>query len=148
MKKKILSVVVASALVVGLSGCSGKAPDPEPVSSWDKNSALTINKELLLKKEISVPKDPYLVNHNWTYQVNSSIENGELFKNDQIVKTFLVAHNASEIILIGEKNTIEKYKEYFIKNQVTANIKLQPVSHMIKNSNFVNILFFNKKENL
>jgi len=141
--KLMLAGVIAITL---LSGCSQKVPPPAKVKSWDKDSSITINHQLLLDKDLEVPKDDYLQNNNWTYQVKSYYENGKFFKNHEIVKTFLLAHNAKDMVIIGEEEVIGKYKSYFLSNQVTANIKLQPVSYMAKNKNFVNILFFNTKK--
>ncbi|RXK13239.1 cag pathogenicity island protein [Halarcobacter mediterraneus] len=143
-KIKLLGSLAITGLL--LSGCSQKAPDPKPVENWDKGSSLTINKSLLLKQTASVPKDPFLSTNNWTYQVNATKKDKELFSNEQIVKTFLVAHNAKEIIIVGRNDLITDYRDYFTNNQVTASIKLQPVVPKEENFNTVNILFFNKVE--
>ena len=145
MKKLILSGVVAIGLVSLLTGCSDKIPEPEQVK-WDNNSAITINKNLLFTKDFKVPKDPYLKNVNWTYQITATKTQNELFSNEQIVKTFLVAQNAQEIILIGRADLINEYKNYFLNNGVTAIVKEQPVKPIIDDFNTVNILFFNKVE--
>ncbi len=136
------NIILISLIVVIFTGCSNKIPNAKPVK-WQKDSALTINKEFLLTKEFKVPKDPTLSKENWTYQKIAQKEGKYLFKNDDIVKTFLVAHNSSEIIIIGRKDLINEYKNYFSKNQVTANIKLQEVNPIKKDFNKVNILFFN-----
>jgi len=134
-----ISALVVSAIL--FSGCSNKIPDAEK-PKWEKNSALVINKEFILAKEFSVPKDPYLKNENWTYQITAEKQKDNYFKNDEIVKTFIIAHNAEEIILVGRDEVIRDYRNYFIKNQVSADIKLQPVNPISKDFNKVNILFF------
>lgn len=141
MKKKILLSLTA-LIALSFTACSNKIPDVEKVQ-WEKNSALTINKEFILHKEYKVPKEPYLKNENWTYQIVAKKENNNYFKNDEIVKTFLVAHNCEEIVLIGREDLIKDYKKYFLENQVTANIKLQAVSPVKSDFEKVNILFFN-----
>ena len=49
----------------------------------------------------------------------------------------------SEIILVGRGDLIKEYKNYFLENQVTAEIKLQEVNPLSKDYDKVNILFFN-----
>ncbi|QKF77302.1 cag pathogenicity island Cag12 family protein [Arcobacter defluvii] len=140
MNKKIL--LSLTTLVVLGTGCSNKIPNAQPVK-WQKDSALTINQEFLLTKEFKVPKDPILDKQNWTFQAHAEKQGKYLFKNEDISKIFLVGHNASEIILIGREDLINEYKNYFLENQVTANIKLQAVKPIHKDYNKVNILFFN-----
>ena len=84
MKKKILLSLTA-LIALSFTACSNKIPDVEKVQ-WEKNSALTINKEFILHKEYKVPKEPYLKNENWTYQIVAKKENNNYFKNDEIVK--------------------------------------------------------------
>lgn len=139
MKKQIL--LSLTALTILFIGCSEKIPDAEPVK-WNKDSALHINQEFLLTKEFKVPKDPALSNQNWTFQAVAT-KGKYLFKNEDIAKIFLVAHNSSEIIIIGREDLINEYKNYFLENQVTTNIKLQAVKPIAKDFDTVNILFFN-----
>ncbi len=141
--KLILSGIVA---IILLSGCSQKVPDPDPVANWDKGAALSISHKLLLEKKVSVPKDPNLSKTNWTYQINATKKQNTYLRNDQIVRTFLVAHNAKEIIIIGREELINEYKKYFLDNDVTANIKLQPVTAIEKDFDSVNLLFLHKKD--
>lgn len=141
MKKKILLSLTVLTLL-SFTGCSDKIPDAEPVK-WHKDSALTINKEFLLTKEFKVPKDPILHKQNWTYQAIAQKNGKYLFKNEDIAKTFLVAHNSQEMIIIGRPDLIQEYKNYFLENQVTANIKLQAIKPIEKDFDKVNILFFN-----
>lgn len=129
-------------LLLSFTGCSDKIPDAQPVK-WHKDSALTINQEFLLTKEFKVPKDPHLKNQNWTFQATAQKSGKYLFKNEDITKIFLVAHNSSEIIIVGRGDLIKEYKNYFLDNQVTADIKLQEVNPLSKDYNKVNILFFN-----
>lgn len=135
-------IFFSSLLLLSFAGCSNKIPDAEPVK-WHKNSALTINKEFLLTKDFKVPKDPSLKNENWTFQAVAQKQGKYLFKNEDITKIFLVAHNSSEIILVGRSDLVNEYKNYFLENQVTANIKLQEINPITKDFNKVNILFFN-----
>ena len=125
-----------------MSGCSDKIPDAEPVK-WHKDSALTINQEFLLTKEFKVPKDPHLKNQNWTFQATAEKVGKYLFKNEDLVKIFLVAHNSNEIIIIGRSDLIKEYQKYFLDNQVTAKITLQEVNPVQKDFGKVNIMFFN-----
>ncbi|MCG3667483.1 cag pathogenicity island Cag12 family protein [Aliarcobacter butzleri] len=141
MKKKILLSLTALT-ILSFTGCSDKIPNAEPVK-WHKDSALTINQEFLLTKEFKVPKDPTLQYQNWTFQATAQKQGIYLFRNEDVAKTFLVAHNSSEIIIIGRENLIKEYKNYFLANQVTANIKLQAVKPIKSDFDKVNILFFN-----
>ncbi|MBL3519515.1 cag pathogenicity island protein [Arcobacter lanthieri] len=141
MKNKILLSLTVLA-VFGFTGCSDKIPNAEPVK-WHKDSALTINKEFLLTKEFKVPKDPHLKNENWTFQATAQKNGKYLFKNEDLTKIFLVAHNSNEIIIIGRDNLIKEYEKYFLENQVAADIKLQTVNPINKDFDKVNILFFN-----
>ena len=141
MKKAILSSVFVGLGLMVLTGCSDKIPKPEPVD-WN-NKDLVINKNFLIEKDFKVPKDPFLGYKSWTFQINTKKINNDLFRNEEIIKTFLVAHNSSDIIIIGnDLNTLNEYKQYFMKNQVSANIKLQTIDSK-NNDNSVNLLFFN-----
>ncbi|ENU2792762.1 cag pathogenicity island Cag12 family protein [Campylobacter jejuni] len=139
MTKKLLSSLAFMAFVI--VGCS--APKP---TELDNSSALAVNNSILEKKYNFVPKDPYLSGFNWTYHivVEKKTINDDFIKNDLITKTFLLAHNATRIILVGREDLIEQYKQYFKKNQVLAPIELQPVDPIEEDFNKVNILFFNK----
>ncbi|TKX28908.1 MULTISPECIES: cag pathogenicity island Cag12 family protein [Campylobacter] len=139
MTKKSLSSLAFMAFVI--VGCS--APKPMEL---DNSSALAVNNSILEKKYNFVPKDPYLSGFNWTYHivVEKKTINDDFIKNDLITKTFLLAHNATRIILVGREDLIEQYKQYFKKNQVLAPIELQPVDPIEEDFNKVNILFFNK----
>lgn len=141
--KKI--VLISSILALLFNGCSNKIPEAKPVK-WQKDSALGINKEFLLTRDFKVPKDPVLKNQSWTYQAIAEKQGLYLFNNNDITKVFLVAQNANNIIIIGKSDLIKEYKEYFVSNQVTANIVLQSVNPIPKDFNKVNILFFNNIE--
>ena len=93
-----------------------------------------------------VPKDDFLSSQNWTYQitVEKNSTRDDFIQNELVTKTFLLAHNASKMILIGREDLIKDYKEYFIKNQVIIPIELQPINPYEEKLNVVNILFFNK----
>jgi len=141
MKKIIFSSLIAMGLV--FTGCSTKIPMPVN-AQWDNESAISINNSLVFTKSYKVPKDSYLSNTNFTYQVIAQKKGIYLFENEQIAKTFLVAHNANKIIIIGKKDLVTEYKNYFLKNGVSAEIVEQSLSPIDKDINFVNILFFNK----
>lgn len=97
------------------------------MQSWDKKT--TVNNRLLERRSQSVPTDPYLKGLNWTYAVGARYEgNDDFFKNDQIVKVFLLAHNASKIVISGRAELIDQYKNYFISNGVSAEILLEEIS--------------------
>ena len=142
MTKKSFRNLALMALIFTMVGCS-TAPKPKEL---DDNSALSINNSILEKKYSFVPKDPYLSGFNWTYHivVEKKTINDDFIKNDLVTKTFLLAHNASRIILVGRENLIEQYKQYFEKNQVSAPIELQPIQPIERDYNKVNILFLNK----
>lgn len=142
MKNNSLHSLAIMALICIMAGCS-TAPKPKQL---DDNSALSINNSILEKKYSFVPKDPYLSGFNWTYHivVEKKTINDDFIKNDLVTKTFLLAHNSTKIILVGRKDLIEQYKQYFEKNQVLAPIELQPVQPIEQDFNKVNILFFNK----
>lgn len=136
--------VVLVPLLVLMAGCSSKAPDPVKL---DGGSNITINQNLLLRHENIVPKDPFLQTNNWTYNIHAQRgSDGELLKNDQVVKTFLLAHNATKIIIIGADEVSTEYRNFLRSNGVTAEIELQPVSSIEMSKDRVNILFFHKKD--
>ncbi|ALW49318.1 cag pathogenicity island protein [Campylobacter jejuni] len=138
MKKISLSLALIAILTIGCSAPKAK--------KLDDGSALYINNSILEKQYNFVPKDQFLSSSNWTYQIiveKKSIED-DFIKNDLITKAFLLAHNASKIILVGREDLIREYKDYFIKNQVIAPIELQPINPYPENINKVSILFFNK----
>ncbi|MGX7835296.1 cag pathogenicity island Cag12 family protein [Campylobacter fetus subsp. venerealis] len=141
MIKQALALSAATFLFIG---CSSKAPDPVRL---DGGSDVTINQNLLLRHDKSVPLDPFLKANNWTYNIHAQkTAEGELFKNDQIVRLFLLAHNATKIIIVGSGNVTGEYQAYLKANGVTAPIEIQPVSSINLQKNFVNILFFHKTE--
>lgn len=137
MKNLKLTLALASAIL--LVGCGAKNP---PKLQEGKN--LGINNALLEQRYSFVPKDEFLSNVNFVYELEA-IPSGEyLIANELMVKTFLLAHNASKIIIIGDKNKIKAYKNYFLENGVKAEMYLQPLEN--SENHFVKLLFFNKKE--
>lgn len=138
-KTKLIFVIATSLFILGCS----KAPEPVKL---DNNSAITINQELIRKHNFNVPKDPFLKNNNWTYNINLIKNEKELISNDMIVKTFLVAHNADKIIVVGNENVINDYVTYFKQNGVTANIETSKVDMIDGKKNMVNVLFFHEKK--
>lgn len=139
MTKQALALSAAALLFIG---CSSKVPDPVRL---DDGSDITINQNLLIRHDKSVPLDPFLKENNWTYNIHAQRSaDGELFKNDQIVKLFLLAHNATNIIIVGSDEVTNEYKAYLKANGVTAPIEIQPVSSINLQKNLVNILFFHK----
>lgn len=123
-------------------GCSRP---PEPIT-LDSSPKLTINESLITQKLQNVPNDPFLKNNNWAYSMYlSPIDNNTLIRNDLVVKTFYLAHNADKIIIAGFEPTAQKYKKYFVDNEVEANIEIQPLDMIDFRKDIVNILFFHKK---
>lgn len=147
MKK--LSLVLSGIVAVSLlTGCSQKNTPPTEVKTWDRGASLSVSKSLVLEEKREVPKDQFLVNKNWTYQIVATKKGNYLLDNDQIVKTFYVAHHAQDIIIVGREGLIEQYKNYFVSNGVKGKITLQPVTPIQADTNTVNMLFFNKKSAL
>lgn len=136
MLKKFTLLVAVSILI---AGCGAKKP-----KSLDDGSQLRPNVSVLEQRYSFVPKDPYLSSFNWTYQINATKENGYLLRNEQMVKTFLLAHNATKIIIVGKKELIEEYWRYFKDNQVQTPIVLQDITPVNEDLNSVNIMFFNQ----
>lgn len=138
MKIKLLSLCMALLVI----GCS---KPPEPIT-LDDGSAISINQNLITKKLSNVPQDPFLKNNNWTYNIYlSPVDKDTLIKNDLVVKTFYLAHNADKIIILGFEATALKYKNYFIQNGVRANIEISPLDLLGGRKDLVNVLFFHKK---
>jgi len=136
---KILNISLALASVALFVGCGAKNPP-----KLQNNKNLGINNSLLEQKYSFVPKDEFLSNENFVYELEA-IPSGEyLIANELMVKTFLLAHNASKIIIIGDKNKIKQYKDYFLQNGVMADMYLQPLED--SENQFIKLLFFNKKE--
>lgn len=122
------------------TGCAG-VPDPVEL---DSNSAITINQELIRKQNKGIPLDPFLKEHNWTYNIIFEKNGNEYMDNEQVVKSFYVAHNADKIIIVGEKDLAQDYKQYFEQNGV-KNIEIHEVTFTEMDKNKVNVLFFSKK---
>lgn len=125
--------IVAIGFCVLFVAC---APNPKMPSGNNIN----INNALLEKRYSFVPQDIYLQSHDWYYQISTSKKDGFYLQNHEIAKTFLLAHNAQKIILIGNKRIINEYKDYFKNNGVSAKIQLQPSDS--NDSNGVDIVFF------
>ncbi|EAJ2196061.1 TPA: cag pathogenicity island protein [Campylobacter jejuni] len=138
--KKTLSFLLLTSIV--FTGCAVSAPKPKKLEGGSK---LSLNNSLLEERYKFVPKDSRLSNMDWIYQLELAKDKEGLLSNEQVVKTFLLAHNAKRIILIGEKNVIQEYNEYFKKNGVQAEILLQPLNIIKGNKNTVNMLFFHAK---
>ncbi len=138
-QKILLAQTTLSCLVAIFVGCAS-VPDPVEL---DGNSAITINQELIRKKNKGIPLDPFLKEHSWTYNIIFEKNGNEYIPNNQITKSFYIAHNASKIIIIGDKNLAKDYKQYFEKNGV-QNIQIHEVNFSEKDKNKVNILFFSK----
>lgn len=135
LKNSILFV----AIIFFIAGCGAKKP-----KSLDSSSQLRPNVSVLEQRYNFVPKDAYLSSFNWTYQINAKKEGGYLLQNEQMVKTFLLAHNASKIIIVGKKELIREYYRYFKENQVETPIVLQDIEPIDEDLNSVNIMFFNQ----
>ena len=129
------------AVVFAFVGCTGV---PEPIE-LDGDSQLTINQELLRKEKRNIPLDPFLKQNNWTYNIMFEKSDGEYIPNDMVVKTFYVAHNADRIIIVGNKDVAQDYKEYLLKKDC-KNITIHPVDSIGGSKKRVNILFFGMKK--
>lgn len=137
MKNLKLSLALASVIL--LAGCGAKSP-----TKLQESKNLGINNAILEEKYSFIPKDEFLAHTNFVYELEV-IPSGEyLIANELMVKTFLLAHNASKIIILGDKNKIKAYESYFSENGVRADMYLQPLDDYKNNG--VKILFFNKKE--
>lgn len=136
---KIFTLVSALVGAFLLIGCSAKSPP-----ALQDSKSLGINNALLEQKYSFVPKDEFLANMNFAYEINA-IPNGEyLITNEQMVKIFLLAHNAQKVIIIGDKQKIKAYGDYLAINGVKAeNMYLQPLENT--ENDLVKLLFFNKK---
>lgn len=134
MKKTYLTILVAFILILGCA----KTP-----KQLQLNGKLSINNSILNERYSFVPKDEFLKNTNWAYQIEAIPSGKYLLSNEQMVKTFLLAHNSKKIIIVGDKNEIKKYEEYLRENGVAAEIYLQPID---KDKEFVKLLFFNRKD--
>lgn len=138
MNKFYLSLVVAGIF----TGCGFKAPDPVKL---DSKAISSISHDLVSKRIKSVPKDELLSKSEWLYsEIVFKQADGELLKNDEVVKTFFLAHNSSKIIIVGKENLANEYAKYFKENDVTATIEIQPANFEADKENMVNLLFFNK----
>lgn len=144
--KKVNLTIVGILTVCVLSGCSSKNTPPTEVKTWDKGASLSLNSSLIIEQKREVPKDDFLLSNDWTYQIFATKKGSELLSNEQIVKTFYIAHHAQDIILVGRSSLIKEYKTYFEQNDVKANIILQPVPPIENDLNSVNMMFFNKKK--
>ena len=134
--KYVASLIISLVFI----GCSGV---PKPIE-LDGNSAITINQELVRQERHNIPLDPFLKQHNWTYSLTFTKNDNEYIPNDMIIKTFYVAHNADRIIIIGNKNIAQDYKEY-LTTKGCKNIAIHQVDSIVQSKKRVNILFFGIK---
>lgn len=130
--------MLALSLAVFLSACA-----PKPTSPNAKQ--VTINNALLEKHYSFVPRDPYLKSQNFVYEMFLEPKGAYMLDNEIVVKTFLLAHNSTRIILIGSPALIQKYRHYFLQNGVSAQIELQPIDNEMYQTG-IQAIFFNKKE--
>lgn len=134
---QILAIVVA---MLAIGACSKKPVQIE----WGASSQ-SINNSLLEERYSFVPKDKKLKESNWAYEVEAQAKGDYLFENNQMVKVFLLAHNADRIIILGEKNLALQYRNYFKANGVTAYIDVQPVDLARGLRDRVKIMFFSSR---
>lgn len=140
MKIQILATICLGMMLI--NGCS--APK---VVKLDGDSLITINEDLLRYKKSNLPLDPFLKVTNWTYSaLISKTKDGYILENDDVVKVFLVAHNADRIILNGTADMTKEIKQYFIDNGVKANIEISIVDSIKGSKKIVNALFFHEKK--
>jgi len=121
--------------ILAFFGCNA----PQPKKIWNEN--YQFNNGLLDKIYTFVPRDQYLQSFNWFYQMSFE-KTDYLIKNEDIAKAFLLAHNATQIIIIGDAELIVEYANYLKENQVTATIQLQPNKGM---KNGVSMIFLNER---
>ena len=138
--KKSLICGAAIVAMVAISGCSKKPVRIE----WGATSQ-SINNALLEERYSFVPKDKKLKESNWAYEVEAQAKGDYLFENNQMVKVFLLAHNADKIIILGEKNLALQYRNYFKTNGVTAYVDVQPIDLARGLRDRVKIMFFSSK---
>lgn len=134
---ELFKIVLFGLVVVGCSR------PPEPVK-LDGGSATTINQGLVAETQKGVGKDPFLKNNKWSYNMYFAKTNKGLIENDQTIKAFFLAHNSAKMVIIGNEAIAQEYKDYFLNNQVTADIEIHPVDSIDLSKNKVNVLFFSK----
>lgn len=132
----LASVATAFMLV----GCTSM---PKPIE-LDGNSQITINQDLIKQEKRNIPLDPFLKQNNWTYNLMFEKIGDEYIPNDMVVKTFYVAHNADRIIIVGNQEIAQDYKNYLTSNGC-KNIAIHPVDSIGLSKKRVNILFFGMK---
>jgi len=115
---KLILIVINVFLLLG---CSQQIKHPTQLEhNYGKNISLNI----LSNDKKYVPKDKSINHGYWHYKQVQNKNSCSLFSDDQIVTNFYLAHNATDINITGNEQTIEQYQQYFFKNQVTANINL------------------------
>ena len=138
--QKGIQMAVAVAVMLAFSACSKQPTQIE----WGAESK-GINNAILEERYNFVPKDKKLKESNWAYEVEAQTKGDYLFENNQMVKVFLLAHNADKIIILGEKNLALQYRNYFKANGVTAYIDVQPIDLARGLRDRVKIMFFSSK---
>jgi len=137
--KKI--TLLAAALLL-MNGCSSKLTAPVQL---EDNPSTTINQGIIAKHHSSVPQDIYLTSQDWRARL--TVHKGRYYlPNKKVIKTFYYAHHAHKILITGEHSTIKRYKDYFMRNGVTAQICLNPVHR--KDARRVDMTFSHLKEDL
>ena len=107
-----------------LLGCGQKNKHPIQL---EHNYRWNISLNILSNEKNNVPKDKSIDHSYWHYEQVQNKNSCLLFSDEQIVTNFYLAHNATDINITGNEQTIEQYQQYFLKNQVTANINLNLV---------------------
>ena len=120
--KKSLICGAAIVAMVAISGCSKKPVRIE----WGATSQ-SINNALLEERYSFVPKDKKLKESNWAYEVEAQAKGDYLFENNQMVKVFLLAHNADKIIILGEKNLALQYRNFSSKAMLDDDKEVNPL---------------------
>jgi len=126
-----LTLIVISFFL--LLGCGQRVNHPIQLEHEYRRN---INLNILSNKTKYVPKDRSINYVHWHYKQVQNKNSCLFFSSNQLVTNFYLAHNATDINITGNEQTIEQYKKYFLKNQVTANInlisvELEPCSRVV-----------------
>ena len=119
-----MKTLLATLSILLFAGCTQQVRHPIQL---ENNPRENISINILSQNKTNVPKDQFFTNKNWHYKQTKRHGYGYFFDNDEIVATFYLAHHATHIYIRGNAHTVRKYKNYFLKNQVTAKIILIPL---------------------
>ena len=121
-----MKLTLTISVILVLAGCGIKQPVESTSDTFNaaNQSILTLTNN---KGFNEVPKDKSFTSQRYSYIIDTEKDGSTFFDNKIIVRSFYLLHHAHSIIITGEHNVIEQYKEYMQSNGVKGDIILSEV---------------------